>query len=71
MHGLDFTDGQQDMLNKRRKGQRRRCRPVPYFPLQDIYGNTVMRERRYMPDRRLNDNLFDAGVCYVYSKPAS
>ena len=31
-------------------------------------GEIVMHERRYMPDRRLNDNLFDVVSYYVYSK---
>ena len=47
------------ILNKQRKGQRRRYRAIPFFPLTDINGNQVQGERRYSPDRRLTDVVFD------------
>ena len=47
------------MLKKQRKGQRRRYRATHTFPLNDINGNQVYVERRYAPDRRLNDIAFD------------
>ena len=47
------------MLKKQRKGQRRRCRAIHLFPLNDINGNQVQVERRYSPDRRLTDVVFD------------
>jgi hypothetical protein len=45
----------EETLPSRRKGQRRRYRPVPLFPLSEISGGVVMSERRYMPDRREAD----------------
>ena len=53
-------------LPARRKGQRRRYRPVPIFPLSEISGGVVMSERRYMPDRRVADISFDVEEFSVY-----
>jgi hypothetical protein len=56
----------EDLLPTRRKGQRRRYRPVPLFPLNDIAGGVVLSERRHMPDRRDADISFDVAEFSVY-----
>jgi hypothetical protein len=50
----------------RRKGQRRRYRPLSLFPLSEISGDVVMSERRHMPDRREADISFDVAEFSVY-----
>jgi hypothetical protein len=55
-----------ETLPTRRKGQRRRYRPVPLFPLSEISGGVVMSERRYMPDRREADISYDVAEFSVY-----
>jgi hypothetical protein len=57
---------QEETLPTRRKGQRRRYRPVPLFPLNEITGGVVMSERRHMPDRREADISFDVAEFSVY-----
>jgi hypothetical protein len=56
----------EETLPSRRKGQRRRYRPVPLFPLNEIMGGVVMSERRFMPDRREADISFDVAEFSVY-----
>ena len=58
----------EESLPTRRKGQRRRYRPVPLFPLHEITGGVVTSERRYMPDRREADISFDVAEFSVYIK---
>lgn len=58
----------EEALPSRRKGQRRRYRPVPLFPLQDITGTIITAERRHMPDRREADISFDVAEFSVYLK---
>jgi hypothetical protein len=48
-----------EMLNKQRKGQRRRYRDIYLFPLNDMNGNQIKIERGQSPDRRLDDVAFD------------
>jgi hypothetical protein len=57
---------QAETLPTRRKGQRRRYRPVPLFPLNEITGGVVTSERRHMPDRREADISFDVAEFSVY-----
>ena len=57
---------QEEILQTRRKGQRRRYRPVSFFPLNDITGGVVTFERRHMPDRREDDISFDVAEFSVY-----
>jgi hypothetical protein len=59
---------QDETLQTRRKGQRRRYRPIPLFPLHDIEGHVVLSERRHMPDRREADISFDVAEFSVYIK---
>jgi hypothetical protein len=59
---------QEETLPTRRKGQRRRYRPVPLFPLNDITGGVVTSERRHMPDRREVDISFDVAEFSVYTR---
>jgi hypothetical protein len=56
----------EEMPQTRRKGQRRRYRPVPLFPLNEITGGVVTSERRHMPDRRVDDISFDVAEFSVY-----
>jgi hypothetical protein len=51
-----------EMLNKQRKGQRRRYRTIYLFPLNDINGNQVQIERRHAPDRRMDNVAFDVVI---------
>jgi hypothetical protein len=55
-----------EMFQTRRKGQRRRYRPVPLFPLHDIEGHLILSERRHMPDRREADISFDVAEFSAY-----
>jgi len=55
-----------DPLQTRRKGQRRRYRPVALFPLHDIEGHLVVSERRHMPERREADISFDVAEFSTY-----
>ena len=59
---------QEETLRSRRKGQRRRYRPVPFFPLHDLAGTLITAERRHMPDRREADISFDVAEFSVYIK---
>jgi len=67
-HPLQCYAMQEEMLPSRRKGQRRRYRPVPLFPMHDISGTVIMAERRHMPDRREADISFDVAEFSVYIK---
>jgi hypothetical protein len=55
-----------ETLQARRKGQRRRYRPVSLFPLHDLEGHVIISERRHMPDRREADISFDVAEFSVY-----
>jgi hypothetical protein len=65
---LEYYSMQEETLPSRRKGQRRRYRPVPLFPMHDIAGTVIMAERRHMPDRREADVSFDVAEFSVYIK---
>jgi hypothetical protein len=67
-HPLQYYAMQEETVRSRRKGQRRRYRPVPLFPMHDISGTVIMAERRHMPDRREGDISFDVAEFSVYIK---
>ena len=67
-HPLQYYAMHEETLPSRRKGQRRRYRPVPFFPLHDLAGTLITAERRHMPDRRETDISFDVAEFSVYLK---
>jgi hypothetical protein len=56
-------------MNQQRSGnRRRRCGPTP-FPVFDNAGNAITRERRQIPDRRLENIAFELRLCLYAEMP--